>query len=50
MANIRWLIQVKQKGGCRYCKQAFSDADQIVSTGQKKKYYHSYCAEKLNII
>jgi CheY-like chemotaxis protein len=44
------MINIKQNGVCRYCNKKFSEEDQIVSNGKRRKYYHKECAEKLNIV
>ena len=49
-ARVYHTINIKQNGVCRYCNKTFSDEEQIVSNGKRKKYYHRECAEKLNII
>jgi CheY-like chemotaxis protein len=41
---------MKQNGVCRYCNKKFSEEDQIVSNGKRRKYYHRECADKLNIV
>jgi CheY-like chemotaxis protein len=49
-ARVSHTINMKQNGVCRYCNRKFSDEEQIVSNGKRKKYYHRQCAEKLNIV
>jgi len=45
---VEHLIMYKQKGVCRLCKQSFSKQHEIVSHGQKRKwYYHRHCARKI---
>jgi hypothetical protein len=44
------MIDVKQRGKCRFCGSEFDIHEQIVSNGRRKKYYHRECAWKLNII
>ena len=44
------MIKIKQNGVCRYCNKKFSDEEQIVSNGKRRKYYHRECAKKLNIV
>jgi hypothetical protein len=41
---------LKQDGKCRSCGKEFAKDEQIVSNGKNKKYYHTECAQKLNII
>jgi hypothetical protein len=50
LPGIRDVIALRQDGLCRKCRLQFSEKDTIVSSGQRKKYYHQHCAEQLNII
>ena len=49
--RIHKVIEAKQNGVCRYCKNPFSQNDAIVSQGKHGRwYYHKKCAETLSII
>jgi hypothetical protein len=48
--RVSQTIVLKQSGKCRYCEKEFAKDEQIVSNGKRKKYYHTECAQKLNIV
>ena len=47
---VSQTIHLRQNGKCRDCGKAFTQDEQIVSNGKKKKYYHIECAQRLNIL
>jgi hypothetical protein len=48
--RVSQAIELKQSGKCRSCGKYFTADEQIVSNGKRKKYYHSECARRLNIL
>jgi hypothetical protein len=50
LGRVGQTIELKQDGKCRFCGKEFVKYEQIVSNGKRKKYYHTECAQKLNII
>ena len=48
--RIQSIIHKRQKGKCCECGVTLESSDKIISSGYKRRYYHSQCARKLNII
>ncbi len=48
--RIRSIVLRRQNGRCFECGEALDSSDKIVARGYKRRYYHSECARKLNII